>query len=105
MPCSQVGQIVAGLGVSNLPVANVVDAWSEPPYATIGLGTGTMASYARPYQHLTFYEIDENIRNYCPPPDGSDGYFPYLKNAMRRGVNLEIIMGDARLSMRRETAA
>ena len=27
--------------------------WSEPPYATIGLGTGTMASYGRPYQHVT----------------------------------------------------
>jgi hypothetical protein len=102
MPCTQIGQVVASLGVGNLPVANLVDAWSEPPYATIGLGTGTMASYSRPYQSLDYYEIDEKIRNMSLPTDGSGPFFTYLLSALQRGVNLDIIMGDARLTMQKE---
>jgi hypothetical protein len=58
-----------------------------------------MVSYARPYGHFTYYEIDEQIRNFSLPPRGDKAYFTYLLGAMRRGVNLEVIMGDARLSM------
>jgi hypothetical protein len=47
---------------SPLPADQLAALWSEPPYATIGLGTGTMASYARPYQHMHFYEIDNLVR-------------------------------------------
>ena len=67
LPMSVIGSSAPGLGV-NMPLATLASAWSEPPYATIGLGTGTMASYSRPYQHLTFYEIDEHIRNFSLPP-------------------------------------
>jgi len=31
---------------------------SEPPYAVVGLGTGTLAAHAKPWQHTVFYEID-----------------------------------------------
>jgi hypothetical protein len=102
MPATQVGLAVASLGVGNLPMASFVDLWSEPPYATIGLGTGTMASYARPFQSLTYYEIDEKIRNMSLPTDGSAPLFSYLQGAMQRGAGLEVIMGDARLTMERE---
>ena len=50
----------------------LVTAWSEPPIATIGLGTGTMASYGRPYQHVHFYEIDNQILRlslFAPTPE------------------------------------
>jgi hypothetical protein len=108
MPCSQIGQVVAGLGVSNLPIPLLVDTWSEPPYATIGLGTGTMASYARPYQSLTYYEIDEKIRHMSLPIDTDVNrdppFFTYLLGALQRGADLEVIMGDARLTMEREDA-
>ncbi|MCI0460773.1 MAG: hypothetical protein L0Z62_27805, partial [Gemmataceae bacterium] len=80
----------------------VVGSWSEPPYATIGLGTGTMASYGRPFQHVVFYEIDNQIRRYSLPEDGSTPYFNYLHDAKKRGARLEVIMGDARLSMSQE---
>jgi len=101
MPATMVGNIAAMIGTGTLPNAALVNAYSEPPLATIGLGTGTMASYARPYGHFTYYEIDEQIRNFSLPPRGEKARFTYLMNAMKRGVNLEVIMGDARLSMER----
>jgi len=85
----------------------VIGTWSEPPYATIGLGTGTMASYGRPFQHVVFYEIDSQIRSFSLQdwrwPDGTKApWFNYLQDAMKRGSRLEVIMGDARLSMKQE---
>ena len=100
MPTAIVGQIAAGLGAGTLPLPAMVETWSEPPFATIGLGTGTMVSYARPYQHMTYYEIDEVIREFSLPKDSSEeGLFTYLQSAIRRGVNLEVVMGDARQSL------
>jgi hypothetical protein len=93
----------ASLATSNLPMAQLVCAWSEPPYATVGLGTGTMASYGRPFQHVTFYEIDETIRSFHLEPFAAhrtEPFFTYLQGAVDRGVALEVIMGDARLSMK-----
>jgi hypothetical protein len=103
-PTATVG-LLATLGASPLPYDALLNAAvSEPPYATIGLGTGTMASYCRPYQHLTFYEIDRQIREFSLPPRGNRAFFTYLLGTMRRGANLEVIMGDARLTMEHQLA-
>jgi hypothetical protein len=99
MPASLVGQICASVGATTMPLVPLVGTQSEPPIATIGLGTGTMASYSRPYGHMTYYEIDNVIRSFNLPDDGKEARFTYLQNAIRRGVNLEIIMGDARQSL------
>jgi len=100
MPVSLVGLGAAPLGVANLPVAQLVGAWSEPAYATIGLGTGTMAVYAHPFQHMNFYEIDRQIRYLSLPPNANRrAYFTNLKMALDRGVELHVMMGDARLRM------
>ena len=108
IPASTVGNILADLGLGTPPYHTLLNAAvSEPAYATIGLGTGTMASYCRPYQHLTFYEIDRQIREFSLPPKGNPdlvrhgnrSFFTYLQGAIRRGANLEIVMGDARLTM------
>jgi hypothetical protein len=110
LPASVIGAGAPMIGMT-LPLPQIVSAWSEPPYATIGLGTGTMASYGRPFQHVTFYEIDEHIRDFSLPPDGStklmdngDVYFNYLQNCLKRGAKLEVIMGDARLTMTKQTS-
>jgi hypothetical protein len=101
LPASLVGSGAANFGML-LPLPQIVSAWSEPAYATIGLGTGTMASYSRPFQHMTFYEIDQHIRNFSLPPEGRETYYTYVQGALRRGTKLEIIMGDARLTMSRD---
>lgn len=124
LPVSMIGMGTSHVGGLNIPLHHLCDAVSEPPIATIGLGTGTMASYGRWLQHVTFYEIDETIRNFSLPPteqfvlrdlvvknarltageleikaNVNDPYFTYLVDAIRRGVKLEVVMGDARLSM------
>ncbi len=68
--------------------------------AVIGLGTGTMACYARPGQHLTFYDIDPVVRRLSF--DEGDPYFSFVNDARQRGVNLDLVMGDARLTMERK---
>ncbi len=102
MPASLIGNALSSFGV-NLPVHDLVTLWSEPPYATVGLGTGTMASYGRPYQHVHFYEIDNQIRRLSLPINDRDvTYFTYLKQAIDRGCELRLYMGDARLRMARD---
>ncbi|HEY7422841.1 MAG TPA: hypothetical protein VH682_01145 [Gemmataceae bacterium] len=71
-----------------------------PNLAVIGLGTGTMACYARPGQHLTFYDIDPVVRRYSF--DEGAPYFTYVKDARDRGAQLELVMGDARLTMEKK---
>src|SRR5262249_37259888 len=95
---SRIVPSLAGLGAGG-PGAAALGVWSEPPYATIGLGTGTMASYARPFQHVHFYEIDRYIREFSLPPEGVRTYFSYLKEARERSANVQVLMGDARLRM------
>lgn len=104
MPASLVGglgcDLMGGMAPGLLPLTPVVDTWSEPAYATIGLGTGTMASYARPYQTVHFYEIDDRIKRLSlPVRPGDRTYFTYLEEARKRGANVNVLMGDARLRM------
>jgi hypothetical protein len=89
------------LGYGADPWSQLVNLWSEPPYATIGLGTGTMASYARPYQYMDFYEIDNHVRRLSEEvlADDNRPCFTYVKDARDRGAIVRILMGDARLKM------
>jgi hypothetical protein len=110
MPAAIVGNAATDILTGALPMGSLVNLWSEPPFATIGLGTGTMASYGRPYQHVHFYEIDNHIRRLSLPrkafytyedadSQGSERWFTYLDGAIRRGSHLQVLMGDARLRM------
>jgi hypothetical protein len=70
------------------------------PFAVVGLGIGTLAAYARSGQPLTFYEIDPAVVRLSLPPQGQQSYFYYLSDAIKRGVKLDIVLGDGRLSLR-----
>ncbi len=59
----------------------------------IGLGAGTLATYARPVDKYTIYEINPAVLKIAQTE------FTYLKFCMSPK---EVIMGDARLSMERE---
>jgi spermidine synthase len=65
----------------------------------IGLGVGTLAVYAaRPGDTIRFYEINsEDLRL-------AEKYFTYLSDARSRGAEVEIVLGDGRLSLERELA-
>ncbi|MFO0865872.1 MAG: hypothetical protein U0744_14685 [Gemmataceae bacterium] len=88
-------------GLSATPFGGLANLYSEPPYAVVGLGTGTLATYARPLQHVDFYEIDPLVLHLSLPPDKSQQpYFTFLKDALDRKANLNIILGDGRLKIR-----
>jgi spermidine synthase len=63
--------------------------------ALIGLGTGTLASYAQPGQHWTFFEIDPAVERIAREPR----YFTYLADAEARGADIQVNLGDGRLQM------
>lgn len=78
-------------GVGRFMAARVTG--SPQRVALIGLGTGTLASYARPGDFYRFYEINPMV------PTIANTYFTYLKDA---DAQVDIRMGDARLSLERQ---
>jgi len=64
--------------------------------AVIGLGTGSAASYAKPGQHWTFYEIDPAVERIAK----ESRYFTFLKDCPAK---TSIVLGDARLSLANAT--
>jgi hypothetical protein len=75
-----------------------------PPFAVVGLGTGTLASYAKSGQVAHIYEIDPAVLHLSEPADGSTPFFFYLQDAKKRGVQLDVILGDGRLKIREAPA-
>jgi len=71
-----------------------------PRLGVIGLGTGSMAAYAKPDQEMTFFDIDPMVRSFSF--DGSNLYFGYVASAKKRGAKMDIRMGDARIRMAKE---
>ncbi len=63
--------------------------------AVVGLGTGTLAAYARPGDRITFYEIDRLVRDVAFDP----AYFTYVTDARDRAVTVRLELGDARIRM------
>ena len=106
MPITMIGQGALSAAPGSmlpLPTEQLVNAWSEPPFATVGLGTGTMASYSRWLQHLAYYEIDEKILLMNLPTNGKEPYFRTVYDAKYgREANVEVVMGDARQSLQKE---
>jgi len=60
----------------------------------IGLGAGTLASYGKPGDVFRIYEIDPRVE------DIAKNFFTYLRESKAK---IELVEGDARLSMEAET--
>jgi hypothetical protein len=88
------------------PVGHVFREYNtdpKRPFGVIGLGTGSMASYALPGQHVTFYDIDRAVRDIS---FNAGGYFSFVEDARRRGAHVEpLVLGDARVTMERQQLA
>ncbi len=86
------------------PIGQIFTAFKDrdevEPYAVIGLGIGTLAAYGRPGQVVHFYEIDPAVRRLSLPPEGEPAYFFYLQDALKKGVKVDVLMGDGRLKIR-----
>jgi len=62
--------------------------------AVVGLGVGTLASYAGPSQRWTFFEIDPAIEQIARTPS----YFSFMETC---GDRCHVVVGDARISLAR----
>jgi len=65
----------------------------------LGLGVGTIAAYGQPGDLYRFYEINPLVIRLA---EGQGGYFTFLKDSR---ATVEIVPGDARLSLESELAA
>ena len=65
----------------------------------LGLGVGTLAQYGQPGDVYRFYEINPAVIRLA---EGENGYFSFLADSQAK---VEIVPGDARLSMEQELAA
>jgi hypothetical protein len=72
--------------------AQLPRASSAPEIAVVGLGIGSLASYAGVEQRWTFYEIDPAVERIARSPQ----YFTYLRDC---GSRCQVVLGDARLSL------
>ena len=61
----------------------------------VGLGVGTIATYGKKGDVIRFYEIDAEVERLARK------YFTYLGNS---AAKVEVVLGDARLSLEREEA-
>jgi hypothetical protein len=70
----------------------------QPPrrIGVVGLGTGTMATYAEAGDEIQFYEINPQVA------DIAERRFTYLADARQRGAKVAINEGDARLSFEQQ---
>jgi hypothetical protein len=67
---------------------------------TIGLGVGTLSAYARPGDVYRFYEINPTVIHIAE--SRPEQWFDFVPHARLLGAQVEIVPGDARLSMEQE---
>ncbi|HEV7913673.1 MAG TPA: fused MFS/spermidine synthase, partial [Albitalea sp.] len=72
--------------------AAVPQAGGTNEVAVVGLGVGSLASYAAPSQRWTIYEIDPAVEWIARDPE----YFTYLRDC---GTRCNVVIGDARISL------
>jgi SAM-dependent methyltransferase len=79
-------------------VGRLLNIRAETPrrVGVVGLGIGTLATYGQPGDVYRFYEINPQVIRVA------NESFTYLSDAQALGATMEVIPGDARLSMERE---
>jgi heme/copper-type cytochrome/quinol oxidase subunit 4 len=87
-----------GSGVGLAVERNPKRLKSEPmKIGVIGLGTGTMAAWGQTGDQIRFYEINPEVKKVA------EEHFFYTKMAREKnGVDVDIILGDARIQMQRQ---
>ena len=79
------------------PLGQIFEAFNSNAFsrnvAVVGLGTGSMACYALPEQHWTFYEINPAVISIAQNTE----YFTYLEKCAVGST--QIVLGDARLQL------
>jgi hypothetical protein len=80
-------------GIGRLIAERRQEFKSPMKIGVVGLGSGTLAVYGRPNDHIHFYEIDKDVI------DIASQYFSYLKDSYAK---VQVTIGDARLVLEGE---
>ncbi|MDF0644951.1 MAG: fused MFS/spermidine synthase [Nitrospira sp.] len=70
-------------------------AQAKKRIAVTGLGIAALANYCDAGQQVTYYEIDPEVTAIAQNPR----WFSYFRDSVARGVDLQVVHGDARLKM------
>ncbi len=81
----------SGVGLAILGLRN--GASGPQRVGVVGLGTGTLAAYARKGDYYRFYEINPAVERIA------ETHFHYLADSRDAEANVAVVLGDARLSM------
>ncbi len=88
-----------GLALQHGPRAGAAGRGRQPlRIGIVGLGVGITAAYARPGDYVRFYEINPDVVRLSLGPRN---YFSYLRDCP---ATVDVVLGDARLSLERELA-
>jgi len=82
----------------------VIRNWPRHPMRVglVGMGVGTLAALAHTGDVFRFYEINPEVYKLSAPTTaGQQPYFTYLRDSPGR---IEVVLGDARLSLEREAS-
>ncbi|KAF0109755.1 MAG: ferrichrome ABC transporter permease [Chloroflexi bacterium] len=88
-----------GTGGGGLAILNHPDRSNGMHVGVLGLGIGTLSAFGLPGDVYRFYEINPTVINLAL---GEGGYFSYLTDSQ---AEIEVISGDARLSLEQELAS
>ncbi|MBN1909873.1 MAG: fused MFS/spermidine synthase [Pirellulales bacterium] len=89
----------AGLAVRFHPRRGGDETHPKPlQIGVIGLGAGTMAAHGKPGDRIRFYEINQDVIQF------SKEYFTFLADSRARGADVDVVLGDARISLERALA-
>jgi len=86
-----------GLLLNNHPNHTAAGSEKRPlRLGVIGLGVGTLAAYAQPGDYVRFYELNPEVVQFA---NGRQALFSFLNDSLAK---VEVVMGDARISLERE---
>jgi spermidine synthase len=75
------------------PLGQVMEHLHPPRVVAVGLGVGTVAAYGRAGDRYLFLEINPLVLRIATNPQ----WFSYVDDARRRGVTVDVEIGDGRL--------
>jgi hypothetical protein len=77
------------------PLGDLINATQERAHVgVLGLGAGSIAGYGTPDRRITFHEIDPAVIEIA------QSHFKYIQDARDLGAQVEIVLGDGRLTLR-----
>ena len=87
------------IGMRDDPWGQLVNLWSEPSTAVLGMDLGTLAAYARPTQTFHFTERVPVFVKLSLPGKDERRYFHFVQDALDRGASLTVFEGEPRPSI------